>query len=172
MSGVFVSKASVSRSSYRSKVTHAPSKAALSSDGLKEDGQSMSKGSARPSASYATKSCSVPPTRNATGCKEERARRSSDWTSCKAMILDPFQVRWLQSIFRVGPPVQRDADVGRVGRGDDLVLYFQFHIFTLDAFSLRWRCGVPRVRLVVMYKLVRVPMVELELRRQQCEAGY
>ena len=72
----------------------------------------------------------------------------------------------------IGPPVQRDAHVGRVGRGDDLVLYYQFHIFTLDAFSLRWRCGVPRVRPVVMYKLVRIPMIELELRRQQCEAGY
>ena len=66
----------------------------------------------------------------------------------------------------IGPPVQRNTNVGRVGRRHELVLDFQFHIFTLDAFSLRWRRRVPRVRLVVMYKLVRIPMVELELRRQ------
>ena len=68
--------------------------------------------------------------------------------------------------FGIRPPVQRDAHVGRVGRGDELVSYVQHDVLALDAFSLRWRRGVPRVRPVVMYKLVRVPMVELELRRQ------
>ena len=65
--------------------------------------------------------------------------------------------------FLVGPPVQGHADVGRVRRRHDLVLYYQFHILALDASSLRRRCGVARVRPVVVHGLVRVRAVEFQL---------
>ena len=62
----------------------------------------MAKGLDRPSEPYATKSCSVPPTRNATGCKDERARRSSEGTSRNAITEEPFQVLCDQSTFASG----------------------------------------------------------------------